>query len=291
MIYKSRGDLNRYRDTLEHIIRSDAKAGKERTDRTRYLAAQSSLVIIEPGFDEFKAMKLVKPFKKTLEAKKKSMKALIARYTKLVDYQVADVTAASTYCIAEIYYNFSRSLLDSERPEKLGELELQEFNEMLEEQAYPFEEKAISVHETNVDRLKVGVYSGWIDRSIEKLATLVPARYGKPEESTNYVTKIDAYSYSLPRPSREEKSVTAVTESDNSVPTSQKSQDADKESVTDADISVQETVQSDGHEEATDPGSAKGTESAATTPTDDGATQEPHASGAKSETKTEETQG
>jgi len=291
MIYKSEGDLNEYRDTLEHIIRSDTKAGQERTDRTRYLAAQSSLVIIEPSFDEFNGMKLVKPFKKTLEAKKKAMKALIARYTKLVDYQVADVTAASTYYIAEIYYNFSRSLLDSERPDKLGEVELQEFNEMLEEQAYPFEEKAITVHETNVDRLKVGVYSSWIDRSIEKLATLVPARYGKPEESTNYVTRINAYSYSVPQPVREEENVTAVTDSDNSVRTSQKTQDSDKDSVTDADISVQETVQSDGHEETTDPGSAKGAESAATTPGDDGDTQEPHASGAKSETKTEETQG
>ena len=291
MIYKARGELKSYRDTLEHIIRSDEKAGKERTDRTRYLAAQSSLVIIEPSFDEFKAMKLVKPFKKTLAAKKKSMKALIARYTKLVDYRVTDVTAASTYYIAEIYYNFSRSLLESERPAKLGELELQEFNEMLEEQAYPFEEKAIAVHETNVGRLKVGAYSSWVDRSIEKLATLVPARYGKPEESTNYVTKIDAYSYSLPRSDRVEETVTAVTDSDNSVPKSQKAQDGNKETATDADISVQETVESDGHAVATDPGSAKGVESATTTPSEDGVTQEPHASGAKDEKKAEETQG
>ena len=85
--------------------------------------------------------------------------------------------------------------------------------------------------------------------------------------------------------------MTAVTDTDNTVPKSQKTKDGNKETAADADISVQETVESDGHAEATDPGSAKGVESAATTSSEDGVTQEPHASGAKDEKKAEETQG
>ncbi|WP_455219812.1 tetratricopeptide repeat protein, partial [Kaarinaea lacus] len=206
MIYKSQADLPGYRRTLQHIIKSDAQAGNERTDRTRYLAAQSSLVIIEPQFDEFIAIKLVKPFKKSLARKQKSMKSLVASYTKLVDYQVADVTAASTFYIAEIYYNFSRSLMASEKPEGLSDVELEEFELMVEEQAFPFEEKAIQVHEKNMELLTVGVYSSWIDRSIEKLAALLPARYAKPEESINYIANIDNYIYSSPRFVREDAS-------------------------------------------------------------------------------------
>ena len=194
-IYKSRDELKNYRRTLKHIIAVDAKAGSLRTDRTRYLAAKASIVIIEPKFDKYIAIKLVKPFKRNLTRKQKSMKSLVASYTKLVDYKVADATAASTYYIAEIYFNFNRSLLESERPKKLNALELEEFNLMLEEQAYPFEEKAIKVHEKNVELLTAGIYSPWIDRSIEKLANLMPARYAKLEESTNYVTNLHVFRY------------------------------------------------------------------------------------------------
>ena len=199
MIHKSQDNLTRYRDTLQHIIKTDATAGAERTDRTRYLAAQSSLVIIEPSYDEFIAIKLVKPFKKTLKQKQKSMKSLVKRYTKLVDYKVADVTAASTFYIAEIYFNFNQSLMQSEKPDGLNEVELEEFTLMVEEQAFPFEEKAIQVHEKNMELLSAGLYSNWIDRSIEKLAKLLPARYAKPEESTNHIAKIDNYIYESPR--------------------------------------------------------------------------------------------
>ena len=33
----------------------------------------------------------------------------------------------------------------------------------------------------------VGIYNPWIDKSLEKLATLLPARYAKPEVSSEFV--------------------------------------------------------------------------------------------------------
>ncbi|MGD8568683.1 MAG: tetratricopeptide repeat protein [Gammaproteobacteria bacterium] len=240
MIHKSRDDLQNYRKTLQHIIKADANAGNERTDRTRYLAAQSSLVIIEPRFDDFIAIKLVKPFKVSLTRKQKTMKSLVASYSKLVDYKVADVTAASTFYIAEIYYNFSRSLLSSEKPDGLSDLELEEFNLMLEDQAFPFEEKAIKVHEKNVELLSVGVYSNWIDRSIEKLAKLLPARYDKPEESTDYIAKVDNYIYSSPRFVREDATTGYLTNIGFFRYVSQNQQHNHHKSNANADITTQE---------------------------------------------------
>ncbi|WP_455207585.1 tetratricopeptide repeat protein [Kaarinaea lacus] len=245
MIYKSQDDLQHYRDTLQHIIKSDAQAGNERTDRTRYLAAQSSLVIIEPQFEEYIAIKLVKPFKTSLTKKQKSMKTLVASYTKLVDYQVADVTAASTFYIAEIYYNFNRSLMESERPEELSGVELEEFNLMVEEQAFPFEEKSIQVHEKNVELLTAGIYSSWIDRSIEKLARLLPARYAKPEESINYISKIDNYFYSSPRFVREDASTGFIVDLDFFRYTSQKAQHNSHKNQTKGDIDNNPSVNQD----------------------------------------------
>ncbi len=245
MLYKSRDDLNNYRKTLQYIITADASAGAERTDRTKYLAAQASLVIIEPRFDAFIALKLVKPLEKTVKEKQKTMKDLVGSYSKLVDYQVADVTAASTFYIAEIYYNFSRSLMESERPEGLSDLELEEFNLALEDQAYPFEEKAIGVHEKNVELLTIGVYSPWIDRSIEKLATLVPARYAKYEERMAYIDEIQFYRYSSPRFVREDAATIYVERIDFFRYVSQIPKNDLQETAQTADIVRQEGLESD----------------------------------------------
>ena len=55
------------------------------------------------------------------------MDATIAAMGRLVDYGIDDVTAAATYYMAETYFNFSRSLLESERPADLKPEDLEEF--------------------------------------------------------------------------------------------------------------------------------------------------------------------
>ena len=186
-IYKQSGDNRKYTAELEAIVKADAIAGEGRTDRTKYLAANASLVLTEPALTSFYDVKLVKPFKKNLNKKKKLMKTVIDKYNKLIDYEVSEVTAASTYNLAEIYYHFSHALMESERPDNLNDLELEQYNLVLEEQAYPFEEKAITVHEKNIELLSIGIYNKWIDKSIEKLALLMPARYAKSEQENTFV--------------------------------------------------------------------------------------------------------
>jgi tetratricopeptide (TPR) repeat protein len=186
-IYKSKNDNKKYKKQLRIIVKADKNAGKERTDRTMFLAANASLTLTEPYLSRFVNVKLVIPFKKNLNEKKKRMKKAIAAYTRLIDYEVGVVTAAATYHIAEIYFHFSRALMDSERPKKLSELELEQYNLVIEEQAFPFEEKAIKVHEKNMELLDRGIYNEWIDNSLIRLSTLLPARYAKPEEASEFV--------------------------------------------------------------------------------------------------------
>jgi hypothetical protein len=54
---------------------------------------------------------------------------------------------------------------------------------MLEEQAFPFEEKAIEIHEVNANRVLDGLWDDWIRQSYAALAQLVPARYDREEKS------------------------------------------------------------------------------------------------------------
>ncbi len=189
-IYLEQEKRKQYIYQLKQIVAGDAVAGNGRTDRTKYLAAKASLILAEPKLEAFNKVALVKPFKKNLKKKKQRMRTAIETYSKLVDYQVGDVTAAATYYIAEIYYEFSVALIESERPTNLNDEELEEYELVIEDQAYPFEEKAISVHEKNMELLDVGIYNKWIDKSITKLAVLLPARYAKTEQDSLVVALI-----------------------------------------------------------------------------------------------------
>ena len=54
---------------------------------------------------------------------------------------------------------------------------------MLEEQAYPFEEKAIALHEVNARHSGDGIYDEWVRKSYAALGELRPVRYAKTERS------------------------------------------------------------------------------------------------------------
>ncbi|MDP1634405.1 MAG: hypothetical protein Q8L69_06960, partial [Gallionellaceae bacterium] len=194
-VYRRMGNEAVYKDVLKQIIAMDASAGRARNERTRYLAAQASLVFTGDAYNKVVAVKLGKPFKENLKKKKQYMQEAIKAYTRLVDFQVGDVTAAATYYIAEIYFDFSRALAQSERPTNLNAEELEQYELALEEQIYPFEEKAITTHKKNLELMQLGVFSAWIDKSLGKLATLVPAAYARKEQSAGFMATIDGYRY------------------------------------------------------------------------------------------------
>jgi tetratricopeptide (TPR) repeat protein len=197
---KKKYDRDNYLAELRQIVAIDADAGGERTPRTRYLAGKAALVLAEQTFDQFAAVKLVEPFKDNLNKKEELMKVATRQFNKLFDYEVGEVTAAATFYLAEIYANFSKDLKESERPAGLSALEREEYELAIEEQAYPFEEKAIATHKSNLELIALGIYTEWIDKSLQKLAKFVPARYDKPEEESPVIASLDSYLFAIERP-------------------------------------------------------------------------------------------
>jgi TolA-binding protein len=175
---------------LKDIIAADRAAGAARTDRSRALAAKATLTLAVPIRDEFRRVKLVVPLKKSLAEKRKAMEAALKAYEQAADYQVADVTTAATFESAELYRQLGKDLMSSERPKNLSKDELEQYNVLLEEQAFPFEEKAIKLHEVNAARAKEGTYDEWVQKSFTALAQLNPGRYGKVEIGEQLVESI-----------------------------------------------------------------------------------------------------
>jgi tetratricopeptide (TPR) repeat protein len=188
------------REQLRQIVALDASAGSGRTPRVRALAARSALVLAEVLYREFGQVELRQPFEVNLQEKQRRMDAALAAFEALVDYEVGEVTAAATFYMAEIYHDFGQALIGSERPAELTARERTDYDAALEEEAFPFEEKAIAVHAKNLELMSAGVFNGWTEKSLGRLADLMPGRYAKFEASSGYLDPIGAYAYRPPRP-------------------------------------------------------------------------------------------
>lgn len=177
---------------LREMVKADTKATKSaKTERTQYLAAGASFDLAEQRRKEFMNIRLAHPLPKSLQAKKAAMQDAIKLYGQASVYGHAEYVTGSTLAIGEIYRNFSRALLESERPRNLSADELEQYNILLEDQAFPFEDKAIEFYETNVNRIAQGVYDPAIKTSLEHLRKLFPARYGRPGKVEVSVAKIN----------------------------------------------------------------------------------------------------
>lgn len=184
------GDISARDYWLKEIVNADRTAGAARTDRSKALAAKATLTLAGPSRDEFMRIKLVIPLKKSLAEKRKAMETALKAYSQAADYQVAEVTTAATYESAELYRQLGKDLMSSERPKNLSKDEIEQYNVLLEEQAFPFEEKAIQLHEVNTARAKDGTYDEWVQKSFAALAQLNPGRYAKVEIGEQQVESI-----------------------------------------------------------------------------------------------------
>ena len=211
---KAQNDRASYLEELEKIVAVDASAGSARTPRTRYLAGKAALVLAENDFDAFVAVNLVQPFEVNLQKKRERMKTATQKFSQLVVYESGEITAAATFYLAEIYAHFSKALTTSERPTDLSPAEHEQYELAIEEQAYPFEEKAIQVHESNLKLISRGVYNAWIEKSLQKLAKSVPARYDRPEEASGIISSTDTYVFVIDRPAPADSDVAKTEESD-----------------------------------------------------------------------------
>jgi TolA-binding protein len=172
---------------LKDLVYVDATAGAQRSDRTRYLAATSSLELAEPVRRSFMVMKITQPMAESMALKQSLMENVLKAYGDAAAYGVAEVTTAATFRLGEVYQQFSQDLLDSERPRDLDALALEQYELLLEEQVFPFEEKAIDLFEANASRTADGVWDEWVRQSYTELAGLMPARYAKTEQGEDVV--------------------------------------------------------------------------------------------------------
>lgn len=185
-LYLSTNNSSKRNFWLQQLIVQDKNAGANRTPRSKYLAAFATAKFADDEFLVYQKIPLSLPLKVSLKKKRAALDVTLKAYKKVVAFGVAEFATQASHRIGSIYSQLSRDLMDSERPAGLDELALEQYEILLEEQALPFEDKAIEILVANVERAWQGIYDEWVKKSIDTLGSMLPARYGKKEKQKEF---------------------------------------------------------------------------------------------------------
>ena len=179
-LYRQQGSIERSHEWYGKIIQAEEKAlNNVRTEQSRYIASLAYLTLARHEKSRFDRIQLSLPLKNSLRRKKAAMQNAVKLFGKASLNKNYEITTEATYSIARIYKDFSHSLLASDRPNNLNEDELDQYEILLEDQAFPFEDKSIEFFEINLSRIKDGLYNDWIQKSHQELIDLFPVRYAR----------------------------------------------------------------------------------------------------------------
>lgn len=190
LLYQRTGEEDKRRFWLNKKIQLHREMGSAADVRATTLAAGAQMVFATDAKNSFAAIRLTHPLKRSLKKKQTALKKTLKAYERVAAYEVAEYTTASTYEIASLYTQLSSAIMVSDRPKNLSALELDQYNILLEEQAFPFEEQAIGLHEINMRRAWEGTYDEWVQQSFSALGKLMPGRFNKPEREARYAKSI-----------------------------------------------------------------------------------------------------
>jgi TolA-binding protein len=154
-------------------------ASEWHSEQTLQWAARGALVLGAKAAATFASIELAPPLDKSLDHKQKALEAARTYFLEAENFGGEGVRSESLYRRAELYRALARDLMASSVPGDLNELEAMQYQILLEEEAFPFEEKAIRLHSENHQRIASQGYDAWIGKSLGALAELNPGRYSR----------------------------------------------------------------------------------------------------------------
>lgn len=173
----SEGRANHWR---QQILDADKRTPSNlKTDRTNYICSIAALSLAQSEYKQYSAIRLTLPLNRSLGHKKNALQKVLNLYGVATSYGVQETVTEATHSIGDVYYSFSKSLLESERPKGMSAIEQEQYKVLIEDQAFPFEDNAIKFYEKNILYTKQGIFDDWIQKSYAQLKLLFPARYNR----------------------------------------------------------------------------------------------------------------
>ena len=190
-LYTKAGNKRKVMRWNKEIVKADKRTiKKDKTQRTRYITSSALLALGRNAQQRFNKQRLVLPLNRSLRRKKTAMKEAVKYFGLASKFAIAETATEATDAIAQIYQRFSKDLLESEKPKGLKGDELEQYTILLEDKAFPFEDKAIEFYEANMSHIKDGVYDKWVQHSHNQLKELFPVRYKRSAKLDGVINEI-----------------------------------------------------------------------------------------------------
>ena len=197
--YRSALKWNLARDSFSKVIRMHRKDPDNKI-ASEY-AARAQLSLGEEVYGRYTRLKLDPPIEASIKRKRDLLKKVIKNFVDAGKYRVSEVATAANYYIGRSLEQFKDDILESAPPAGLTDTEMEEYTQMLQEIAYPFEEKALEAYRVNVIRSqKLKILDEWIERSFARLSQLAPWAYEREERLSYPLTLIPVQPLPIPFP-------------------------------------------------------------------------------------------
>lgn len=185
--YQRIGDVDKYLFWLDKIVQGEQQF--ESTERFRWLSAWANTQYGDYHARQFDKYALSLPLVKSLPKKNELLESASNRYQMAAEMGVLEFSTLSSFRVADLYHQFADELRRSPRP-SLSEEEQPIYDQIIEEQALPFDQLAMELHQANIDRAWDGKFDEWIDKSFAAMRTLNPQRFDKAELIVSYGDEI-----------------------------------------------------------------------------------------------------
>lgn len=168
-----------HRNWLARAAAGGRGTGADANARSQLLAAQANLALGEMAAKDAAELRLRQPLQSSLAERRRKVDEAADKLGRAAEYGFEEVTPQATHALGELYRSFAKALIDSERPRGLDAAARDEYELLLEDQAFPLEERAIDFYEANLRRIPDGVWNDSVRASWRALTDMVPARYAR----------------------------------------------------------------------------------------------------------------
>ena len=155
-----------------------------RTTQGRAIVANAQYELAKTEINQFERIKLRQPLQQSITRKKRAMENAHQALLQTASLGEPDTAAKATRASGDLFRAMAQDILQSQRPKGLDADTREEYDLILEEQALPFEDRAIQIHQLNAERAWSGQWNAAIEESFDALAELYPARFNKQEQWT-----------------------------------------------------------------------------------------------------------
>jgi hypothetical protein len=142
------------RETENGVRRMDAGLEPDAPEAVYALGGRARIALGEYWAEQFRKLKLVEPLEKNLAIKDRFFQRALGMFEKASEESPTEIAVNASQMSGDIYLEFGRSILESQRPKGLKEDERAVFEEGLKDRARVFFEKGLAWYVGALDRLE-----------------------------------------------------------------------------------------------------------------------------------------